>query len=122
MTNDPALPGFGTVRDGWGGVDTIRVIENVRGSGHADVINMDDRANVVWGYGGDDAINGAGGADDLDGGAGNDVLSGGAGDGTDTVTDFNLAEGDAIVRIFVRRPQPPAPPAPDPGVSASSSD
>ena len=114
MTNDPALPGFGTVRDGWGGVDIIRVIENVRGSDHADVINMDDRANVVWGYGGDDAISGAGGADELLGGAGNDVLSGGAdddtltggagadtfvwrsGDGTDTVTDFNPAEGDAI--------------------------
>ena len=82
MTNDPAFPGFGNVRDGWGGVDIIRVIENVRGSEHADVINMDDRANAVWGYAGDDVMNGAGGADVLDGGAGGDRLSGGTGDDT----------------------------------------
>ena len=114
MTNDPALPGFGSVRDGWGGSDIIRVIENVRGSGHADVINMDDRDNAVWGYAGDDRIDGLGGADVLDGGEGDDVLSGGRGDdlltggagadafvwrpgdGTDTVLDFDPAEGDAL--------------------------
>lgn len=62
--------------DGWGNSDTIRSIEYVRGSDFADAINMDDRANRVWGNAGDDRINGAGGNDVLDGGGGNDTLAG----------------------------------------------
>jgi Ca2+-binding RTX toxin-like protein len=114
MTNNPAFPGFGNVLDGWGNSDTIRSIEYVRGSDFADAINMDDRANRVWGNAGDDRINGAGGNDVLDGGGGNDTLAGGrdddtltggagadtfvfrTGDGTDTITDFNAAEGDRL--------------------------
>jgi Ca2+-binding RTX toxin-like protein len=54
--------------------DTLRGIENVQGSNHADTITGNEQANVIDGRGGDDI---------LDGGLGNDTLIGG--DGRDTV-------------------------------------
>ncbi|MDE0538734.1 MAG: calcium-binding protein [Rhodospirillales bacterium] len=59
----------------------------------------------IFGGSGDDTIDGGGGGDFIIGGAGDDDLTGGAGadtfffwegHGTDTVQDFNLAEGDRI--------------------------
>ncbi len=59
----------------------------------------------LFGGDGDDTIDGGGGDDVIYGGAGDDSLTGGSGadlfffsegDGTDTIQDFNAAEGDMI--------------------------
>jgi len=55
------------------------VIENAKGSGHADVLTGNGAGNSLWGEGGNDRLSGAGGNDMLTGGAGDDVLDGGAG-------------------------------------------
>ena len=59
--------------------DVISNMENVTGSGHADILKGDDSANRLEGGGGNDELMGAGGADTLDGGAGDDRLYGSAG-------------------------------------------
>jgi Ca2+-binding RTX toxin-like protein len=74
--------GFGTALDAWSGVDTLRFIENIRGSKFDDVINTDDHANAIWGNPGNDTINGGGGNDVIDGGSGDDILYAGAGNDT----------------------------------------
>ncbi|MFO1327941.1 MAG: M10 family metallopeptidase C-terminal domain-containing protein [Rubrivivax sp.] len=73
MTNDPALPGYGSARDGWGGTDTLRSIDAVQGSAFDDVIRLDGLANLVRGHGGADVLEGRGGDDLLDGGDGIDT-------------------------------------------------
>lgn len=55
--------------------DTLTGIENVTGSGQADVLTGDSADNVLDGGAGDDTINGGAGADSLIGGAGADTLS-----------------------------------------------
>ncbi|MBF9035278.1 hypothetical protein HKCCE2091_13615 [Rhodobacterales bacterium HKCCE2091] len=71
------------------------------GTGGADAVAGDSRAQVLWGRAGDDTIDGGGGDDTLIDGSGADVLTGGAGrdvfalaaDGaSDTITDFDPAE------------------------------
>ena len=59
--------------------DAIADVENVRGSGHADLLAGDGRANHLEGQGADDELRGNAGDDILDGGAGSDRLAGGAG-------------------------------------------
>jgi len=91
----------------------------------ADVIDGGDGNDTLYGEAGSDIINGGAGNDIVDGGAGDDVLSGGTGKdlflfrgnvdidwdkgevyfdlgtggsaaGKDTITDFNIGEGDKI--------------------------
>ena len=45
------------------GNDTLVSIENVRGSGHGDLLIGDNGANILAGRGGNDTINGQGGDD-----------------------------------------------------------
>ncbi|MHB2166902.1 S8 family serine peptidase [Alsobacter sp. R-9] len=89
--------------------DVLVSIENVTGSGFADVITGDGGNNLLDGGAGNDRLLGAGGVDSLVGGTGNDTLLGGAGNdvlrgsagndvyafdfagfGRDTVADFEF--------------------------------
>lgn len=82
--------------------DILANFVHAEGSGGNDVIVGDDRANQLFGRGGDDRLEGGGGADILRGGAGADVLIGGAGmDSIDYGTSsagvtINLANGTAL--------------------------
>ncbi len=67
--------------------DTLRSIEGVWGSMHADTIAGDDVANLLAGFGGPDDLDGAGGDDRLIGGDGDDTADGG--DGTDSCSAEN---------------------------------
>ena len=91
--------GTGTASGGEAAGDTLRGIENIGGSGHADdVLTGNAGSNVLYGDGGADTLRGRGGNDRLVGGPGADVLTGGAGD--DTLTGgagddlFRFASGD----------------------------
>lgn len=86
--------GGGTARDGFGGTDTLVMIQSIRGSNVNDVILGSDRNDRLEGEGGDDTIDGGAGNDSVRGNAGNDALQGGAGDdalrggaGIDTYAD-----------------------------------
>ena len=59
--------------------DVIADVENVRGSGYADLLVGDDSANHLDGAESDDELRGNGGDDVLEGGAGADQLEGGGG-------------------------------------------
>ncbi len=107
-------------QDTGGDIDTVTLIENVRGSRLDDTLRGDDAANTLWGGTGDDTLRGrggedllrgqggadrllgggqndrlfgGGGEDTLRGGSGADVLNGGAGD--------DILSGDAGADIFV---------------------
>ena len=69
---DPSLAPH-LVNPGEAAGDTLRGIENVRGSKHADLLSGDAAANRLEGGGGSDALQGFGGADTLDGGSGTDT-------------------------------------------------
>ena len=99
----------GTATDGFGDTDTLRNIENVRGSEYNDRITGDGKANQLEGEGGNDKLYGMNGKDTLSGGAGRDLLDGGNGNddlygnggadkfvfkgnfGHDTIHDFQTA-------------------------------
>lgn len=68
--------GAGTVGDAVG--DTFVSIENLTGSGGADILTGSDGVNVLAGGAGGDTLTGGKGDDTLSGDAGNDTLSGGA--------------------------------------------
>ena len=83
-------------------------VQNITGTAYADLISGNDRDNVIDGGEGNDILAGGFGDDTLNGDAGNDILRGGAGAdkftlaldiaaGTDTITDFSVAEGDKLV-------------------------
>ena len=59
--------------------DTLRNIENLTGSVHADTLTGNAVANVLKGYDGDDTLEGGEGNDVLSGDGDNDTLIGGAG-------------------------------------------
>lgn len=85
----------GVAQDGFGGTDTLRNIEEVRGSAFNDTIVGDDKANFLEGRLGDDA---------LDGGAGHDVAiytnsSGGVTVNLATGKASGAAGNDTLVRI-----------------------
>jgi Ca2+-binding RTX toxin-like protein len=105
------LSGSGSGGDASG--DYLSYIENVTGSGHADLLQGDDQVNVLIGLGGDDTLKGMGGADTLNGGSGHDTLDGGAGGDSmtggpgndtyyvnhlwDTVTEFGGEGTDTVL-------------------------
>jgi Ca2+-binding RTX toxin-like protein len=68
----------GSAIDGWGGMDALLNIENIRGSDLADSLTGDAGANDLEGRAGNDTLIGGDGQDSLRGGAGNDTLDGGA--------------------------------------------
>lgn len=79
------------VDDSEAGGDVLANIENLSGSGYADVLRGDSGANRLVGRGGDDYLYGGAGVDRLYGGDGDDVLNGGvsaagAADGRDYLT------------------------------------
>ena len=63
----------GVVEDGWGGTDTLVLINHLRGSGFADRITGNALGNTLEGGAGDDTLNGGVGIDRLTGGAGDDT-------------------------------------------------
>ena len=69
--------------------DTLKNIENVTGSDHADMLIGDDGNNTLTGGAGDDLIKGGLGDDTLAGGLGHDTLVGGKGDDTLTGGEGN---------------------------------
>ena len=71
--------GNGSSEGGHAAGDAISGVENVRGSGHADVLVGNGSANHLEGHGADDELRGDAGNDTLDGGAGSDRLAGGPG-------------------------------------------
>ncbi|MFO0150958.1 MAG: calcium-binding protein, partial [Microcystis sp.] len=83
------------------GIDTL-----IGGAG-IDILVGQQGNDFLDGGTGDDSLNGGSGNDTLIGGAGNDTLIGGTTtdrfvfnnptEGLDTITDFNVSEGDAIV-------------------------
>jgi Ca2+-binding RTX toxin-like protein len=84
----------GTGSGGDAAGDTLFGIENVVGSGQADILLGDGNANVLTGGGGNDVLNGRGGIDTMAGGAGDDryvvdttsdAVVESDGEGTDTV-------------------------------------
>ena len=93
--------GTGTASGGRAVGDTLRNLEHVAGSAHADVLTGNSGSNVLHGHDGADTLRGGGGADTLHGGTGADTLTGGggddlfrfdSGDGVDTITDFTDGE------------------------------
>ncbi|WP_112663438.1 calcium-binding protein [Microvirga flavescens] len=97
--------------------DVFVSIEGLQGTTYSDMLQGNGAANELQGLGGNDELLGGAGADTLDGGAsydtlvggdGSDVLSGSSGrdvfrfdwtlgsSNVDTITDFNVTEGDKI--------------------------
>ncbi len=75
----------GTARDGWGQLDTLTNIENVRGTAQADTITGNAANNWIVGGNGVDAIDGRGGSDTVE--FWNDFVTSGA------VVNLSLASG-----------------------------
>jgi Ca2+-binding RTX toxin-like protein len=74
------------------GHDTLLSIEDLDGSGFADVLVGDRRRNHIDGGNDDDLIRGRGGRDRMIGGRGDDILRGGA--GADVILDtIDVAQG-----------------------------
>jgi len=69
----------GSATSGQASGDTFTDIENVTGSGFADIITGDGGANVLIGGAGKDVLSGFNGNDTILGGSGNDFITGGAG-------------------------------------------
>jgi Ca2+-binding RTX toxin-like protein len=79
--------------DGYGTIDTLVGIENVRGGDFADLITGSGGANELWGREGDDVLTGAGGSDTLNGAGGADIFRfNGFGEGHDVIEEWSGAE------------------------------
>lgn len=70
----------GQATDGFGTIDTLTQIENVRTTSAADLVTGSNVSNFVRAGADNDTVSGLGGNDQLYGDGGNDSLSGGAGD------------------------------------------
>jgi len=79
--NLAANASYGTAA-GADGNDTLYGIENVLGSGFADIITGEANGNALSGNGGNDTLYAGAGASTLDGGSGDDTLIGGTGNDT----------------------------------------
>lgn len=86
----------GKVVAGDWGFDTLVSIESVEGTGFSDYMVGDERDNQFFGLGDNDYLQGGTGNDTLTGGTGADIYAFRTGDGTDTIKDFNAAEGDKL--------------------------
>ncbi|MCY4210815.1 MAG: FG-GAP-like repeat-containing protein [Gammaproteobacteria bacterium] len=84
----------GTAGGGEAEGDMLIAIENLIGSGYADMLRGDGLANVLYGLEGADELYGNGGDDVLQGGAGADRLDGGS--GIDTLSYQGSDEGVAV--------------------------
>ena len=84
--------GTGAASGGDAAGDTLRGVEHVEGSGHADVLTGNSGNNVLFGHDGADTLRGRGGDDRLRGGGGRDRLIGGAG-----ADDLDGGEGEDTV-------------------------
>lgn len=98
--------GQGKATDGFGDTDTLRSIEDARGSEFDDILTGSGARNWLEGGDGNDRLSGLNGDDTLEGGRGRDVLIGGGGNdilsggtqadrfifagafGNDTIVDF----------------------------------
>jgi Ca2+-binding RTX toxin-like protein len=69
----------GTASDGWGQMDTLFNIEDIRGSDHDDILYGSDGDNKVEARSGNDMVSSGAGNDLLWGNGGNDTLDGGLG-------------------------------------------
>jgi uncharacterized delta-60 repeat protein len=88
------LAGNTAANDGYGTVDTLLNIENVRGSAFNDVIAGNAGANLLEGLAGNDSIAAGDGDDTIDAGTGADSVDGG--NGTDTLK-LQGAQADYVV-------------------------
>ena len=86
--------GAGEAAGGDADGDTLRGIEDLRGSAHDDALTGSDASNSLLGRDGNDTLSGGAGDDWLYGGAGADRLDGGAGD-----DGASYYESDAAVRV-----------------------
>ncbi|NBT41211.1 MAG: calcium-binding protein, partial [Alphaproteobacteria bacterium] len=95
----------GTIQDGFGAIDTVSLIDEVKGTEFDDIISSDGVSfhQRLWGNGGDDTITGGDSDDIIKGGDGNDIIRGGDGDdvlytgsGDDRV--FGEAGDDTIIQ------------------------
>jgi Ca2+-binding RTX toxin-like protein len=88
----------GTVRDGFGTLDTLVGIEGVAGTGVRDTLADGAGNNAFDGGGGNDALVLSGGNDTATGGAGADSFTfRGTAFDDDRITDFSQADGDVIL-------------------------
>ena len=107
--------GFCAIVRGGSGADTIYGLDNawsmetLRGDGGNDTIYGRAGWDTIYGGAGNDIIDGGAGRDKIVGGEGDDTLTGGSGadifyfwedHGTDTITDFNVAEDKIFLRYF----------------------
>ena len=78
------------------GNDTLKGIEQLHGSDHADKLTGNGQDNVIQGFGDKDIIVGGAGSDRLLGGGGNDTVSGGIGNDTlEGGNDLDTLKGEA---------------------------
>ena len=95
----------GTIQDGFGAIDTVSLIDEVKGTEFDDIISSKGVSfhQRLWGNGGDDTITGGDSDDIIKGGDGDDIIRSGDGDdilytgsGDDRV--FGEAGDDTIIQ------------------------
>ena len=86
--------GAGTATDGFGSTDTLSGIENITGTGFADMLTGDSGANTINAGDGDDTLVGGDGNDTLNGGTGTNTIDGGVGR---DIAVFDFASSDASI-------------------------
>ena len=91
--------------DGFGNIESVHNVEDVRGSSFDDKLIGDANDNFLIGDAGNDTLTGSGGNDVLIGGAGNDTMTGGtdfdvfrftSDNGLDTITEYNQSQLDVL--------------------------